>query len=642
MSSRKTIRFSCFPTPRMNSLSSAALPSDGGGSMWAPSMERTSSTWSTRIPIVSGRPPSSEYWTTMITVWSVGLAGGHPELEPEVHDRDHLAAQVDDAADELAGARDAGDLHQADDLPHLQDLEAVLLLRQLEGHVLPGQALPELGRWAVLWGGGGRLGAHRVLLACPARGAGASRAVYRRPGAPGPFLDTPFAPPIQSASPAHGPDRRTAPTSRTGAHSARPSTPPRRSTGTSPEPLELELGGRLERVRVGYRTWGRLAPDGRNAVVVCHALTGTADVDSWWARMFGPGRAFDPDRDFVVCANILGSCYGTTGPTALDPATGRAVPRRLPADHRAGHGARPARARRGARGPPRADGHRRLARRDAGAGVGAALSRSWSARSSSSRAPPATRRGRSASPRRSGRRSSPTRAGAAGRYDPRDPARRRAGRRPHDGDVRLPVRCPASRSGSPGASRRRTSSRWRATCATRGGRWWSGSTPPPTWSLTEAMDTHDVARGRGDFEEVLRSIRQPTLVVSIDSDVLVLARGAARGGRLVPSAKLAVMDSPHGHDAFLIDVDRLSEMVADFRGEARARSARGRPGRRPCLRGARHLPRRPRQGEGRGGAARPAGRPADRAGAGLRRGAARRRDRRPARDRLRSRRARPR
>jgi len=90
--------------------------------------------------------------------------------------------------------------------------------------------------------------------------------------------------------------------------------------------------------------------------------------------------------------------------------------------------------------------------------------------------------------------------------------------------------------------------------------------------LTEAMDTHDVARGRGDFEEVLRSIRQPMLVVSIDSDVLYWPAEQREVARLVPSAKLAVMDSPHGHDAFLIDVDRLSDMVADFRGEGRARS----------------------------------------------------------------------
>ncbi|MCE5248528.1 homoserine O-acetyltransferase, partial [bacterium] len=53
----------------------------------------------------------------------------------------------------------------------------------------------------------------------------------------------------------------------------------------------MELGGALEQVRVAYRTWGRLAPDGANAVVVCHALTGSADAAEWWSPLFGAGRA---------------------------------------------------------------------------------------------------------------------------------------------------------------------------------------------------------------------------------------------------------------------------------------------------------------------------------------------------------------
>ena len=85
----------------------------------------------------------------------------------------------------------------------------------------------------------------------------------------------------------------------------------------------LELGGTLRGLRIAYRTWGRLDASGANAVVVCHALTGSADADRWWTRMFGPGRALDPDRDFILCSNILGSCYGTTGPTSIDPATDR-------------------------------------------------------------------------------------------------------------------------------------------------------------------------------------------------------------------------------------------------------------------------------------------------------------------------------
>ena len=85
-------------------------------------------------------------------------------------------------------------------------------------------------------------------------------------------------------------------------------------------------------------------------------------------------------------------------------------------------------------------------------------------------------------------------------------------------------------------------------------------------TLTRAMDTHDVSRGRGDFDEVLRGVRPRTLVVAIDSDILYWPAEQREVARLVPGARLAVMDSPHGHDAFLIDVDRLSDLVAEFRG----------------------------------------------------------------------------
>lgn len=89
-----------------------------------------------------------------------------------------------------------------------------------------------------------------------------------------------------------------------------------------PAPLELESGEVLVGAQVAYRTWGQLNDQRDNAVLVCHALTGWADVDLWWEPLLGPGRALDPDRDFIVCSNILGSCYGTTGPTSTNPVTG--------------------------------------------------------------------------------------------------------------------------------------------------------------------------------------------------------------------------------------------------------------------------------------------------------------------------------
>ena len=70
----------------------------------------------------------------------------------------------------------------------------------------------------------------------------------------------------------------------------------------------------LTNVRVAYRTWGTLSTAADNCVVVAHSLTDNAAIDTWWAAMLVDGRAFDTSRYFVVCANMLGSCYGTTGP----------------------------------------------------------------------------------------------------------------------------------------------------------------------------------------------------------------------------------------------------------------------------------------------------------------------------------------
>lgn len=106
-------------------------------------------------------------------------------------------------------------------------------------------------------------------------------------------------------------------------------------------PLELEVGGRLAPVDVEFETYGTLNDARDNAVVICHALSGDAHVagwdrtweasgrpwrrdrPGWWDTIVGPGKAIDTRRWFVVCSNVLGSCYGTTGPASTDPATGR-------------------------------------------------------------------------------------------------------------------------------------------------------------------------------------------------------------------------------------------------------------------------------------------------------------------------------
>lgn len=97
--------------------------------------------------------------------------------------------------------------------------------------------------------------------------------------------------------------------------------------------LPLQLGGSFGPVTLAYETWGTLNSAGDNAVLLTHALTGDAhayDPNSpdnlrvaWWNPLIGPGRFFDTNRYFVICSNVLGGCYGSTGPSSIDPTTGR-------------------------------------------------------------------------------------------------------------------------------------------------------------------------------------------------------------------------------------------------------------------------------------------------------------------------------
>src|ERR1700741_961423 len=89
------------------------------------------------------------------------------------------------------------------------------------------------------------------------------------------------------------------------------------------EHLLLDCGRTLAGVTLHYAVYGRLNAARNNAVLVCHALSGSALVGSWWPEVFGPGAVLSIERDFVICINMLGSCYGSTGPGSGDPEPGR-------------------------------------------------------------------------------------------------------------------------------------------------------------------------------------------------------------------------------------------------------------------------------------------------------------------------------
>ena len=86
-------------------------------------------------------------------------------------------------------------------------------------------------------------------------------------------------------------------------------------------PFKLEKGFELPELQIVYHTYGKLNAEKSNVIWVCHALTANSNPVEWWPELIGDGFFFNPDEHFIICANVLGSCYGTTGPLSLNPVT---------------------------------------------------------------------------------------------------------------------------------------------------------------------------------------------------------------------------------------------------------------------------------------------------------------------------------
>lgn len=89
------------------------------------------------------------------------------------------------------------------------------------------------------------------------------------------------------------------------------------------KPFVTESGDVIPDLVIAYHTYGTLNDEGDNVIWVCHALTANSDVEAWWPGMVGKGMLLDTSEYFIVCANIPGSCYGTTGPADINPKTGK-------------------------------------------------------------------------------------------------------------------------------------------------------------------------------------------------------------------------------------------------------------------------------------------------------------------------------
>lgn len=337
----------------------------------------------------------------------------------------------------------------------------------------------------------------------------------------------------------------------------------------------LESGTTLREVPVAYQTWGTLTAAGDNAVLVCHPLTGDTDVTDWWGDLLGPGRALDPTEEFVVCLNVPGSPYGSVSPVTHDPATGDPYGADFPdvtirdtvALHRRAL--------------------EELGVRQAACAIGGSMGGmqvlEWAFETTPDGAPFV----RSLVPVAVGGRHTAWQIGwsetqrqaiyadpkwRGGQYPLDDPptqglatARMMAmvSYRSHPSfDGRFGRDEMPEKEGTPYAVE---------SYLRHQGEKLVGRFDPSCYvHLTQQMDTHDVARDRGDYEAVLSTIDQPSLVVGIDSDVLYPLAEQRELATHMPQSTLEILSAPHGHDTFLIELDALNELVSTWRAKVRS------------------------------------------------------------------------
>ena len=324
-------------------------------------------------------------------------------------------------------------------------------------------------------------------------------------------------------------------------------------------PFRLECGDELPALRIAYHTYGRMNAAGDNVVWVCHALTANSDVADWWPHTVEEGRFLDPTRYFVVCANILGSHYGTTGPLQVNPATGEPwygdFPRFTIRDMVAAH---------------------RLLARELGIGRMAALIGSsvggfqaveWAVGeperferlvliATAAKASPWTiaidetqRMAIEADSTFGERRDDAGMKGLA--------AARAIGLLTYRGGEGYNL-TQQDREEFPTVHRASTYQQYQGEKLCRRYNAYSYH------AILDAFDTHDVGRGRGGVVEALGRIRARTLVVGITTDMIFTPREMRELQGWIPGSLYREIDSPFGHDGFLVEYEQLNAMLAPF------------------------------------------------------------------------------
>ncbi len=334
-------------------------------------------------------------------------------------------------------------------------------------------------------------------------------------------------------------------------------------TFSHPDLFTLEAGGALPGFQLHYSTYGTLSPTRDNVVWVCHALTANAEPQDWWAGLFGPGKLYDPAKHFVVCANMLGSCYGSTGPLSVNPLTDEPFFHNFPVLTN----------RDIVRSFDLLRQHLGIERVHTliGGSMGGQQALEWTIMQ-----PSLVRH--------------LVQVASNAQHSPWGIA--------FNESQRLAIRHDATwteRSPTAGLNGLRTA-RSIALLSYRHYRTYAATQQEPSdekiddfrassyqqyqgeklarrfnafsyWTLSKAMDSHHVGRGRGSVEAVLRAIEARCLFVGIDTDLLFPPAEQESLAQLVPNARCVLLISTYGHDGFLVEVDQLTQEIQRFYAE---------------------------------------------------------------------------
>ena len=327
-----------------------------------------------------------------------------------------------------------------------------------------------------------------------------------------------------------------------------------------PEVFKTESGALIQNLEIAYTTSGKINSESTNVVWICHAFTADAHPENWWSDMVGKGRFFSPDKYFIICANIIGSPYGTTSPLSNNPSTGKPYYRDFPE----------------LTVRDLATAHIFLAkhlnikniRLLIGGSIGGHQALEWAIMlpqmihhlvmlASSAETSPC--------------------------------------RRAHNTTQRMIIEADASffSDTSKGGENGMKAARAMALLGYRNAKIYALTQSEENedklnhfkvdsyqryqgdklakrfnaysyYTLLKMLDTHNVGRNRGGVEKALQQIQAKTLIIGIQSDIMFWPEDQEKMHHAIPNSKLIMIESDFGHDGFLLENEKISTKIAVF------------------------------------------------------------------------------